>query len=397
MTIRRPRSATTSRRQFLQGSAGLGILLGAGVPILGACGGGDDATGGTQRDPIADGLEPEAGPLRIFNFADYVAPETLAGFEAMYGVKVEVTTYDSDSEAVSRIASGAVKIDLHHSAATSTLYKYIDSGLALPLNKSYIPNFANVRKSLLNPTYDPGNQYTVPYNLFTTGIGYRADRIDPAEVEEQGWDLLWNPQFKGSISVLDDERETITMALIRKGIKDANVADPKLIEQALVDLQELIDLVNVKVNIEGYKDVPEGVTTVAHTWNSDMVGAQNYLPEGVGPEVLGFWYPADDIGVVNHDTMMVMANAEHPVLAHLYINYITDLANAETNAAWLAYLPAIEGFDADFMINQGYVPDNLRRAVTTDAMIAKGLPMNRLDSDTEILYEDTWSKFTSGG
>jgi spermidine/putrescine transport system substrate-binding protein len=310
---------------------------------------------------------------------------------------VEITTFDSDAEAISKLGSGAIKADLHHSAATSTVYKLIDKGLVRKLNKSYIPNLANIAAGLADPVYDKGRQYTVPYTIFATGIGYRADRVDAGQVEEQGWSLVWNPEYKGAVSILDDDREALTLAMLRKGIKDGNITDQATIDQALADLTELIDLVNVKVNIEGYKDVPEGLTTVAHTWSADMINAQYYLPEGTGTDVLGFWYPADDVGVVNHDVMCVLSDAEHPVLAHLYMDYITDRTNAETNFSWLGYLPAIDGLDADYLIGQGYVPENLRRAVVTNDMITKGLQMTQISSEAEIAYEEAWSKFNAGG
>src|SRR5262245_42205369 len=90
----------SSRRDFLVRGAQLAVLLGVGTPLLQACGGDDDddaggngtstsgpgttATGGTGSAPegaIASGLEPEAGPLRIFNYPDYVATDVVAAFE----------------------------------------------------------------------------------------------------------------------------------------------------------------------------------------------------------------------------------------------------------------------------------------------------------------------------
>ncbi|MBI5090477.1 MAG: hypothetical protein HZB15_16905, partial [Actinobacteria bacterium] len=78
----------SSRRQFLARTAQLGVLLGGGIPILQSCGGDDDDDAGSsdgtsaptanegteEQQPIADGMKPEAGPLRIFNYPDYVNP-----------------------------------------------------------------------------------------------------------------------------------------------------------------------------------------------------------------------------------------------------------------------------------------------------------------------------------
>jgi spermidine/putrescine transport system substrate-binding protein len=390
---------TTSRRQFLSQSARLGVLLGAGVPILQACGGSKSGGSGKKTAAIADGLKPEKGPLRIINYSDYVNPDVVASFEAKYGVKVEISTIDTDTEATTKLASGALKVDLHHSMAQTGVPNLINGGLLQPLNPSYLTNRGNVLSSLSDPWYDPGSKYTVPYTFFGTGIGYRADRIDPELVEQQGWDTIWNAtDFKGQVSVLDDEREALTMAMLRKDILDINTVDPNVINQALADLTELIDLVNVKVNIEAYKDIPEGATTVAQTWSADLIaGAASYLPEGTSADVLGFWRPPSFRYIVNNDSMGVLANAESPVLAHLYINHLIDNEVAEQNFSWTGYLPALTKLDATYVINAGYVPENLRSCVPTNEDISKGLNYRSVGVEGDALYEAAWSKFTAGG
>ncbi len=384
----------TTRRQFIGQSAKLGVLLGAGVPLLQACGSDGSSS---ESDPIADGLDPEAGPLRLFNYADYVNPDTVASFEDQYGVAVEITTFDVDSEAITKLANGSVDVDVFNSAAPNSLNRLIEGGILQPLNKSYIPNFSNVLPSFVDPWYDEGSTYTVPYTVFSSGIAYRTDRIDPAKVDEMGWDILWDPTYKGVTSILDDYREGIAMALLRKGITDVNTTDVELIEQAGADLSELVNLMNIKVNIEAYKDIPEGATDLAHTWSGDMLaGAYSYLPEGTDPSVLGWWYPADGVGVVNNDCMAITAKAKNPVLASMWINHLLDSANAEENFSWNGYLPPIQGLDADYLIANEYAPENLRAAILDDTIIGKGLRFEPLDVDTDTVWEQTWSSFTAG-
>jgi spermidine/putrescine transport system substrate-binding protein len=391
---------TLSRRRFIGQTVGVGALI-AGVPILSSCGGGDGAEGdGSGRkltDPIDDGLAAEAGPLRIFNYADFVNPEVISDFEREFGVKVEITTFDSDAEMIQKLASGAVDVDLLHSMSSNTIDRLIDGGIVQPLNKSYLPNVTNIVGPLQDPWYDAGGAYSAAYTFFGTGLGYRADRIDPAQIDEWGWDTLWNAaKFKGQCSILDDDREAFTMAMLRRGILDINTTDPAIVDQALADVTELIDLVNIKINITGYTDVPEGTTSIAHTWSADMVGgAISYLPEGTGPEVLGFWHPPAGEYVVSNDSMGVRAEAKNPVLAHLYINYLLDNDVAEKNFSWLGYLPALAKLDADYVIGAGYVPENLRSCVPTNDEIAKALVYRPL-GDGARLYEEAWSKLLAG-
>jgi len=380
-----------TRRQIIGGSARLGLAFAVGVPLLQACG--DDSSGSAKPTAsIKDGLKPEAGPLRIFDYDAYINPDIISSFESKYGVKTEITTFTTDDEAISKLASGAVDVDLHHSAATSTLFKLVDSGLIQPLNKTYLTNIGNVVASLRDPYYDKGGVYTVPYTVFGTGIGFRADRVDPASVN---WDTLWNPAYKGSASVLDDYREGLTMAMMRKGLTDVNTTDPAVIKQAGADLSELTDLMNIKVEIEGYHTIPEGATTVAQTWTGDMLTALQYLPEGTSADVLGYWLP--DPALINNDCMCVMTKAKNPVLAHLFMDHLLDKDNAITNFQFVGYQPAIDGVDGQYLIDKGLVPENLRSCVLSSEQVGKGYRSLQLSADVEALWQDAWSKFTAGG
>ena len=379
-----------TRRQVLGSSARIGLALAAGLPLLQACGD-SGGSSGKKSKAIGDGLKPEAGPLRIFNYDAYVNPDVVSAFEDQYGVKVEITTFTTDDEAITKLASGAVDVDLHHSASTTTLFKLVESGLIQPLNKSYLTNAGNIKASLRDPYYDKGSVYTVPYTVFSTGIGYRADRVNGTV----SWDTLWDSTYKGVTSLLDDVREGLTAALLRKSLTDVNTGDPAVIKQAGDDLGELTNLMNIKVEIEGYHTVPEGATTVAHTWSGDMLSAVGYLPEGTGPEVLAYWQP--DTAVISNDVMCVLSKAKSPVLAHLFINNLLDKTVAQTNFSFVGYQPAIEGLGAEELIAADLVPENLRSCVLTNDQINKGLRYLQLSTDVEALWNDAWSTFRAGG
>jgi spermidine/putrescine transport system substrate-binding protein len=376
---------------MIGGSTRVGLAMAVGLPLLQACGDDGASSSGKNTEAIKDELEPEAGPLRIVNYDSYVSPDVVASFESKYGVKVEITTITTDDEVITKLASGAIDVDLDHSAATTTLFKLIDTGLIQPLNKSYLSNIGNVVASLRDPYYDTGGTYTVPYTVFSTGIGFRADRVDAASVS---WDTLWNPDYKGVTSLIDDAREGLFAAMLRKGLTDLNTSDRAVIEQAGNDLGELTNTMNIKVNIDGYTTVPEGSTTVAHCWSGDMINAQYYLPDGTGPEVLAYWQPPT--AVIQNDTMCVLSKAKNPVLAHLFIDHLLDKANAETNFGFVGYQPAIEGLGAQELIDAGLVPETLRSCVLSNEQIAAGLRYLPLTIEVETLWNDAWAKFRAG-
>ena len=88
---------------------------------------------------------------------------------------------------------------------------------------------------------------------------------------------------------------------------------------------ELIDLVNIKANVNAYSEVPEGTATVHQAWSGDPIAGQYYLPKGETADVLAYWRPEDSAErVIGSDDIAIPKNATKPVLAHLLINDLLD-------------------------------------------------------------------------
>ena len=144
-------------------------------------------------EPIADGLAPETGTLKVFNYEEYIAPSVLKKFQREYGVKVEVTTFTSMDEAIAKLSSGQAEFDVFF-PTTDVIAKLAAGQLLQPLNKSYLPNLTNVWESLQDPFYDKGSVYSVPYVMFQTGIGYRIDGVAKApDAYANPYDIFWDP------------------------------------------------------------------------------------------------------------------------------------------------------------------------------------------------------------
>jgi spermidine/putrescine transport system substrate-binding protein len=265
--------------------------------------------------------------------------------------------------------------------------------------------------SYQNPFYDQGWLYTVPYATYTTGVAYRRDRISDSEAEDQGYDMIWNPEYKGKVGIYDDNRETFAMAMRRFGVDDVNTTDQATIDKARESVTELVDLVNVRLTINGvYAKLPDGVYDVHQAWSGDIIGAQWYVNDlntlGV-TDVLGFWYPPDNVGVVGSDVMTIPKTAEHPVLAHAFLNFMLDKKHAFDNFTWNGYQPPLTSMDTDALIQAslggyapnkgpGTVPPSVPRAVVTEGMLKKGLWLLELAPDDELKWQTAWEEFQAG-
>jgi spermidine/putrescine transport system substrate-binding protein len=410
---RRPRPQL-ARRDLLRGGVWLTVGLGT-APLLAACGNGSSVAadnGGSPyplarpdqpvrlaikdtNPPIGDGLDPEeGGTFNILNYAQYMAPAVMKNFGKKHNVSVVVTPYNNYDEMLAKIRQPGESFDLVF-PGPSVLSKMVYADLIQPLNHTYVPNLANIWPEYQNPWYDQGARYTVPYTIYGTGVMYRTDRV--SSVPEVGYDLLWDKQYAGKIYLLDDRQEAIGMSLLRNKItSDINTSNADDVKKATDSLIELIGLVNVKTDINGYSEVPEGTSTVHQCWSGDVIAGQYYLPKGVTPDVLGYWRPAASDYVVGSDNIAIPKSAKKPVLAHLLINDLLDNKIGLQNFGWNGYQPPLTKLSAKYLTDQGYIPKNLANAVVVRGDFEQGHTFYEVSPSTEALWQSNWARFKAG-
>src|SRR5476649_2831636 len=181
-----------------------------------------------HEEPIKSGLQPETGgTFKLFNYQDYFDKKLIDEFGKKYNVKMELTTFDSMDQAITRMASHSVRPDVTD-ITPDRLAQAVAGKLIKPINLDYIPNLkANIWPALHSPFYDLDSHFTVPYVTYATGIGWRADKVkeDIAKMDNP-WDIFWKAQaYKGYVGVLDDARESLVMAMLHRGFYDINTED----------------------------------------------------------------------------------------------------------------------------------------------------------------------------
>jgi spermidine/putrescine transport system substrate-binding protein len=402
------------RREFL-GMTALGALaLTGGGGLLSACGGGNGSNGGTtlqlarpdnpvtlplydDNQAIASGLQPEKGPLRIYNWVDYLDKATVKKWAKQYGVDFEITTFATMDEAIAKISSGAADFDLFF-PTPDRLERMVLAKQLQPLNKDYVPNLARtVWPSLQDPFYDVGSQYTVPYTVYSTGIGYRADKIATRpEAYDNPYDIFFDEANKGKTWLLDDGREAPAAMLLKNGITDLNTEKTEDIDLWKSELLKMIDAVNVKVSTEDYSKLPEGSAYVHQAWSGSMIAAPYYLPKGTDAEVLGYWYPSDGVGPIGSDMMGILKGAKNPVLAHLLVDHLLSEEGGLSNFAFVGYQPPLTALAPERLVDEEYVPPNLVSAVVRESDFKKGSQELELSPEGQKAWQNAWAEFKAG-
>lgn len=270
------------------------------VAILWACS--DDGTSHKSAHPT----------LYYFTWSDYVGPQLIEEFERQSGAKVVVDTFGSNEELLAKLQSGATGYDV---AVPSDFMVaiMIKLGLLAELDSGQIPNADSLVTQLESLPFDPDHRYSVPYLWGTVGIGYDSAQIsDPPD----SWDVLWDPRYKGRISMLNDQREVFGMALRSIGAS-VNSRDPSTIERAKRKLLDQKPLVKAYTSENYDQLLAAGEVTFAHGWGGSVARAMSLRPS------IRYVVPKEG-GTIWSDCLVVLQSSRNKELAMRFINYLLD-------------------------------------------------------------------------
>lgn len=278
----------------------------------------------------------EGQTLRIFNWSTYVAEDTVPNFEALCGVTVEYFEFGSNEEMVAVVRAESAQYDLVVPSG-GTVSEMIAEELLQPLNLDMIPNIANVSDAFLNPPYDPDNEYSLPYQWGTIGIGIDTTIIDPEEMTS--WEDFF--AYDGRVAWLDDRDAMLGVALLMQGL-DPNSEDEAEVAGAAeyllttnqADVFEIAPDTGQDLLLRGEVDA-----TVEYSGDIFQIIADC--------ECEDFLYIIPEEGSnVWTDNMAIPFNAQNPELAHVFMDYILDSQVGADLSNYTAYgSPNAASFD----------------------------------------------------
>lgn len=354
-----------SRRRLLQ-AAGIG---GAALAVA-ACGGtGGDSGSGATEAAAAEDLSDTAKVAIWSNWPLYIDINDETGerpsldrFMADSGIEV---TYNED---VNDNAEFYAKVrtqleqgqEIGRDIVTLTDWMtglWIQNGFVQKLNKELIPNFSNLIDSYRDVSFDPGREYSLPWQSGFGAFGWNKSQLNAALGTETlvSLDQLFDPALKGKISVLSEMRDTMGIILAWLGHDPSNFTDDQFAE-AIVVLTQQVD--NGQIRQVAGNDyiaaMESGDVTAVIGWSGDMFQLGEDF--GVGLPESG--------GTLWTDNMMIPALAPHKKNAELIMNYYYDPVIAAEVAAYVQYISPIKGakeametIDPSLVDNQWIFPD----------------------------------------
>lgn len=286
--------------------------------------------------------------LNIYNWADYIAEDTIANFQKETGIKVNYDNFDSNEALHAKLMAGMSGYDIVVPGSHFAKLQ-IQGGLLMKLDKSKIPNLKNLDPAIQAQLakVDPGNEHLVDWLWGYTTVGINVDQVKKAlgstPMPANAWDLVFKPEYasklqKCGISVLDTASEIMPIALkyIGKDPRSKNPADYAEAGKMLKAVRPYVG--RFAGSGSDYIDqMASGQLCAVVGWSGDIMIAKDKSNEAGKPQNLQVMLPKMG-GLLFFDTMAIPKDAKHPENAHKFINYILrpEVHASLTNAVFYA-------------------------------------------------------------
>lgn len=326
-----------SRRRFLGGSAAAAAGLALGGSFLAACGSSD--TGGSSSSATAapDDGSPASGTLRVSNWPLYMADGFVADFQTATGLTVDYKEDLNDNEEwFAKIKEPlSRKQDVGFDLAVPTTFmaaRLNGLGWLNEINHDRVTNFGNLRDDLLEASVDPGRKFSAPYMSGLVGLAYNraATGRDITTIDD-----LWDPAFKGRVSLFSDSQDGLGMIMMSQG---SDIESPTIesVQKAADLVKEQRDKGQIRrfTGNDYADDLAAGNIAIAQAYSGDVVQLQADNPD------LQFIVPESG-GTTFVDTMVLPYTTQNQKAAEEWINYIYDRVNYAKLVAFVQYVPVL--------------------------------------------------------
>jgi putrescine transport system substrate-binding protein len=268
--------------------------------------------------------------LNLYIWADDMAPDTIASFEKLTGVKVHVSYFDSPETLESRMLTGSSGFDVVVPTA-AFIQRHIRSGAYLSLDKQKLPNLANLDPALMSrvAVQDPGNAHGIVYTWGTFGIGYNKKLVARAlpNVSLTSWRLIFDPAFAArlatcGINIVDDPVGVVREVLIYLGRNPNTPSSQDFIdvERVLVKIRPFIRNIDTSSDIQA---MANGDVCIALAYNGNVVQARKRAKEAKNGIDIGYLIPEEGT-LLWFDMLAIPRDAPHVPNAYLFINYLME-------------------------------------------------------------------------
>jgi spermidine/putrescine transport system substrate-binding protein len=252
----------------------------------------------------------EQKKLFLFIWSEYLPDEILEQFTSQTGIKVMVSTYDSNEAMYAKL-----KMSPGHDLAvpsTDFVSRMRNEGMLIALDKKKLPNLKHVGPRFMDRAFDPGNAYSVPYMWGTTAVAVNTALMPSVRIST--WDDLWKPELKGRLLLPNDMRSVMGIGLKSLGYS-LNDTDPEHLRQAYEKLKPLMGSVKVFDSDSPKQAIINREVAAGVMWNGEA-----YVANQENPKIV-YVYPQDGFGMWI-DSLVIPKGARNVEAAHKFIDFL---------------------------------------------------------------------------
>ncbi len=229
--------------------------------------------------------------VNVYNWGEYISDgeegsmDVVSEFERLTGAKVNYTNFESNENMYSKLSGGGVSYDVI-APSDYMIERLIDEDMLLPLDYNNIPNIELINEKYQHLYFDPDQMYTVCFNVGTTVLIYNKTMVDE---EPEGWDVLWDEQYKGKVLMFNNPRDAFAIAQARLSQDFNTVNEDEWIKAAELLAEQRDKVSPVYVMDEVFNLMESGEYAFATYYAGD------YLLMLENNEDLGYCYPQEGI------------------------------------------------------------------------------------------------------
>ncbi|MDR2108752.1 MAG: spermidine/putrescine ABC transporter substrate-binding protein [Coriobacteriales bacterium] len=348
--------------------------------LLVACGGGGTSNSGSSSGGVSGGGGGgvSGGELNVFIWAEYLPDSVVTKFTEETGIKVNVSNYSSNEDLLAKVQSSNEGIYDVVVPSDYMVKMMAEEGLLEELDKDSLPNLSNLDTSFLDPSFDPGNTYSLPYMGGVAMIVYNKNVVTEPIT---GYEQLFDPQYANSIVALDDFRAVIGMTAKSLGYS-LNTTDDAELAQVATRLEELKPNVRLLDSDSPKSAMLSGETSIGYMWNAEVAICQE---EDDSFEAV---FPSEGCYLFL-DNLSVLKGAKNRENALKFINFILEPEVSKMISEEFPYLNPNKAAVA-------LLPDSYRDNPVSNVpaeVIAKGEYVQDLGADV-VKYDELWTEFT---
>ena len=317
------------------------------------------------------------GQLNIYNWGNYTSPEMIEKFEAETGIDVTITDYDSNDTALAKIEAGGHGFDLVV-PTHSVLPIWIEKGLIQKPGIPEMENYGNIAERWRDVEWDPGREWTVPWQWGTTGVAVNTSVYD-GDINTSAIWLDPPEELVGKVNVVPEMQDVINLAILYEGGQPCTTDREVL--RAVRDRLVAAKPSWMSMDYGMTEKLSNADVAASVNWNGSTFRARNNNPD------VAYGYPKEGY-VVWMDNVALLSDAQNVEEAKTFMNFIMDPENAAMISSFARYANGIEG-------SEEFLPEDMATApeiVVPEELQDAGSFTLACPQEVQAMYSAIWTE-----